>query len=68
MQINSIDTTKKIAISDDQSLSQQHKKPSLISSADSKKPSTSVGKSLVDNTILPTRPSLTLIFNRKKSS
>ena len=55
-------TAKKIAISDNQSLSQQHKKSSLISSADGKKLSMSVGKSLVGNTILPTRSSLTLIF------
>ena len=59
-------TTKKIAISDGQSSSQQHKKPSQISSVDGKRPSISVGKSLVDNTILPTRPSLTLIFDSKK--
>ena len=59
-------TTKKIAISDGQSSSQQHKKPSQISSVDGKRPSTSVGKSLVDNTILPTRPSLTLISDSKK--
>ena len=63
-----IHTTKKIAISDGQRLSQQHKTPSQIRSADGKRPSTSVGKSLVDNTILPTRPSLTLIFDRKKLS
>ena len=61
-------TTKKISISDSQSLSQQHKKSSLISSADGKKLSTSVGKSLVGNTILPIRSSLTLIFDRKKPS
>uniref|UniRef100_A0A7N2KTD8 Major facilitator superfamily (MFS) profile domain-containing protein n=1 Tax=Quercus lobata TaxID=97700 RepID=A0A7N2KTD8_QUELO len=36
-------TTKKIAISDGQSSSQQHKKPSQISSVDGKRPSTSVG-------------------------
>ena len=56
-------TTKKIAISDGQSLSQQHKKLSQISIVDSKRPSTAVGKSFVGNTILPTRPLLTLIFD-----
>ena len=56
-------TTKKIAINDGQSLSQQHKKPSQISIVDGKSPSTAVGKSLVGNTILPTRPLLTLIFD-----
>ena len=56
-------TTKKIAINDGQSLSQQHKKPSQISIVDGKRPSTAVGKSLVGNTILPTRPLLTLIFD-----
>ena len=61
-------TIKKIAISDGQSLSQQHKKPSPISSADGKKPLTSISKSLVSNTILLTRLSLTLIFDRKKPS
>ena len=55
-------TTKKIAISDGQSLSQQHKKPMQISIADGKRPSMAVGKCLVGNTILPTRPLLTLIF------
>nr|POF25317.1 hypothetical protein CFP56_35441 [Quercus suber] len=54
---------KKIAISDGQSSSQQHKKPSQISIADGKRPSTAVRKSLVGNTILPTRPLLTLIFD-----
>ena len=57
---------KKFAIRDSQSLMQQHKKSSQISSADGKRPPTSVGKSLVGNTIIPTRPSLTLIFDRKK--
>ena len=56
-------TTKKIAINDGQSLSQQHKKPSQISIVDGKRPSTAVGKSLAGNTILPTRPLLTLIFD-----
>ena len=56
-------TTKKIAISDGQSSSKQHKKPSQISIVDGKRPSTAVGKSLVGNTILSTRPLLTLIFD-----
>ena len=61
-------TTKKIAISDGQSSLQQHKQPSQISITDDKRPSTAVGKSLVGNTILPTRPSLTLIFDSKTLS
>ena len=56
-------TTKKIAICDGQSSSQQHRKLSQISIADGKRPLTAVGKSLVGNTILSTRPLLTLIFD-----
>ena len=61
---NDYDTTiKKIAISDGQSSSQQHRKPSQIRIADGKRPSRAIGKSLVGNTILPVRPLLTLIFD-----
>mgnify|MGYP006972275581 CR=1 FL=1 len=61
-------TTKNKLICDGQSSSQKHKKPSQIRITDGKKPSTSVGKSLVGNTILPTRPSLTFIFDSKTPS
>ena len=43
------DTTKKIAISNGQSSSQQHRKPSQISIANNIRPSTAIRKSLVDN-------------------
>ena len=56
-------TTKKIAICDGPTSSQQHRKLSQISIADGKRPLTAVGKSLVDNIILLMRPSLTLIFD-----
>ena len=44
------------------------KKPSQIRITDGRNPLVSVDKDLINNTILPTRPPLTLIFDSETSS